>query len=120
MAEDELERRDIEALLAARRDLGRDYESDLIDSFTERVERAITVRREADVRRADRADRAHGAGQIRQFVIGLVSLGVGVPITIVPITATSEGLPAVALGWLGIIGVNFAHSRAIKKEQDRR
>lgn len=50
---------------------------------------------------------------MRQFVLGVVSVGVGVPITIVPTVATDNGLPAVIVGWLGIAAVNAAHALTV-------
>jgi hypothetical protein len=37
-------RQDVEALMAARRELGPDYDAALADSFAERVERAVAER----------------------------------------------------------------------------
>ena len=44
-----------------------------------------------------------------------LELGVGVPVTIVPITATDNGLPAVVVAWLGITGVNVAHALSARR-----
>ena len=52
-------------------------------------------------------------GRIRQFALGVISLAVGVPVTIVPMVATDNGLPAVVVAWLGIAGVNAAHAAAV-------
>ena len=43
----------------------------------------------------------------------MISLGVGVPVTIVPMVATDNGLPAVVVAWLGIAAVNAAHASAV-------
>lgn len=117
---DEVERADVEALLAARRDLGREYESELVESFAARVEEAVRQRSRAVAERDRSHERASGAGQIRQFVLGIVSLGVGVPVTIVPMVAADSGLPAVVVAWLGIAGVNAAHASAVNGRARRR
>ena len=44
MPDDELERRDYEALLATRGELGPDYEKALVDSFADRMEKEIQRR----------------------------------------------------------------------------
>ena len=37
----------------------------------------------------------------------------GIPITIVPMVAADNGLPAVVVAWIGIVGVNAAHAAAV-------
>jgi len=108
-----LERSEVEAALAARRDLGPNYDRELVDGFADRIERAVEQRVDARLQRYDAGRRAQGGGQVRQFVLGVVSLGVGVPITIVPMVATDGGLPAVVVAWLGIVGVNAAHAASV-------
>jgi hypothetical protein len=44
---------------------------------------------------------------------------VGVPITIVPTVAADNGLPAVIVAWLGIVGVNAAHAAAVNGTRRR-
>ncbi|MGN0063828.1 MAG: hypothetical protein ACI379_06270 [Nocardioides sp.] len=120
MGDEEVERADVEALLAARRELGSEYEKELVESFAARVEEAVAGRTKAVADR-DRSDlRDAGAGQIRQFVLGVVSLGVGVPITIVPMVAADGALPAVGIAWLGIAAVNAAHASAVNGRARRR
>jgi hypothetical protein len=73
----------------------------------------VEQRVEARLRRHDTAQRHRGGGQVRQFALGVISLGVGVPVTIVPVVAADGGLPAVVVAWLGIVGVNAAHAAAV-------
>lgn len=110
-------RDELEALLATRRELGEEYEGALVTSFADRVEKALAARTDeaAGVERA--ASRDHTAGRVRQFVLGLVSLGVGVPVTVVPVVGSdgsAVALPVVAVAWLGIVGVNVAHSLSLR------
>src|SRR5690242_14717497 len=98
--QDDLGHGDIEAALAARRELGARYDAELVDGFADRIERAVerrvAKRGELQHRRTAGAE----GGRIRQFVLGIVSVGVGVPITIVPTVAAPEGtsgLPAVVV-----------------------
>ncbi|RYC04111.1 hypothetical protein [Nocardioides zhouii] len=108
--DDDLGHGDIEAALATRRELGARYDAELVDGFAERIERAVDRRVADQVAVAQRRTSGTEGSRIRQFVLGLISVGVGVPITIVPTVATDNGLPAVVIGWLGIVGVNAAHA----------
>ena len=79
-----------------------------MDSFAERVERAIAARgylgtEEWQARRED----ARGDRQ-RQLALGIVSLGAGIPITAV--SASISGLPGLITAWAGIGVVNLAHA----------
>ena len=111
--EEDLGHRDIEAALETRRELGARYDAELVDGFAERIERAVDQRVADQVALAQRRTADAGAGRTRQFILGIVSVGVGVPITIVPTVAADNGLAAVVVAWLGIVGVNAAHAASI-------
>ena len=111
--EHELERTEVEAVLETRRELGSSYDRALVDSFADRIEAAVAARTAHDLERRGRADRDRGGGQVRQFVLGIISLTAGIPVTIVPMVAADNGLPAVVVAWLGIAGVNAAHAAAV-------
>ena len=111
--EQDLGHGDIEAALATRRELGARYDAELVDGFAERIERAVDRRVSEQVALQQRRTADASGGRIRQFALGVISLGVGVPVTIVPMVATDNGLPAVVVAWLGIIGVNAAHASAV-------
>ena len=117
MPEDELERRDYEALLATRAELGPDYEKALVDSFADRIQRSVESRVKSETvhLRQDRDDE-RGDRQ-RQLALGIVSLGVSIPITI-PLALTDH-LPAVVVSWVGIVAVNFAHASVVRSRQRR-
>ena len=117
MPEDELERRDYEALLATRRELGPDYETALVESFAERVQRAVEARSQSEALtvRQDRDDE-RGDRQ-RQLALGIVSLGASIPITI-PLAVTDH-LPALVVSWAGIVAVNFAHASVVNARHRR-
>ena len=108
MPEDELERRDYEALLATRSELGPDYEAALVDSFAERVEREIQRRSAALSGGRSVRDRAAELAGKRQMTLGIVSLGAGIPIT--AISAGIADLPGLLVAWTGIAAVNVAHA----------
>lgn len=107
--------RDAQAALAARMELGPEYTEHVAEGLAERVEqlaalRAGELRHEAEV--ANSASRSDQSGRTRQFVLGIVSLTVGIPITAIAATSTDPGLLGVAVSWLGIVGVNAVHARA--------
>lgn len=101
-------RQDVEALLEARRDLGPSYDAALVDSFAERLERAVAEQVQANLveRQQDRG-REKDREQ-RQFILGIVSLGAGIPIT--AISAALENVPGLIVAWTGIVGINVAHA----------
>jgi hypothetical protein len=109
-------RQDVEALMAARRELGRDYDAALADSFAERVERAVAERVDEQValRREAQSERARTGS--RQLTLGIVSLGCGIPIT--AIAASIADLPGLAVAWVGIVGVNAAHALSSRPRRD--
>ncbi len=111
--EQDLGHGDIEAALATRRELGARYDAEFVDGFAERIERAVERRVADQVAVQQRHTSDAAGGRVRQFALGVISLGVGVPVTIVPMVATDGGLPAVVVAWIGIVGVNAAHAAAV-------
>ncbi|WP_133241287.1 hypothetical protein [Nocardioides gansuensis] len=106
---DGLDRQDIESVLEARRELGSDYEPALVDGFIERIERAIEARVDARLVHDRRYETSRGQGQRQQLVLGIVSLGAGIPITAIA-GAVGDGLPGIFVAWAGIASVNVAHA----------
>jgi hypothetical protein len=105
--------RDAEAALAARMELGPEYTEHVAAGLAERVEqlaaiRAGELRHEAEVANSTTQDEK--SGRTRQFVLGIISLGVGVPITAISATNTEPGILGVAISWAGIVGVNAVHA----------
>jgi hypothetical protein len=117
--EEDLGHGDIEAALAARRELGARYDAELVDGFAERIERAVEQRAAQRGELQQRQTAGAEGGRIRQFVLGVISVGVGVPVTIVPMVATDNGLPAVVVAWLGIAAVNAAHASTVNGPRRR-
>jgi hypothetical protein len=91
------------ATLAARRELGPEYEDELVDAFVEKIERRLAKRDRADLEKGE--DR-RGIS----FVAALVSLGCGIPIT--AIALSGGGVPALVVVWTAIVLVNVALARA--------
>lgn len=102
----DLERADVEATVAARRELGPDYEAALVDAFAERVERAIEVRVHARMAAVEQEQHLEKERQRRQFTLGMVSLGFGIPLT--AISGGIADVTGIALTWAGIAAVNLS------------
>jgi hypothetical protein len=116
-------RREAEAALAARRELGLDYEEQIAAGLAERVEQAVW-HRQAEYSQRTKIELEHikddrkARGQ--RFALSIVSLGTGIPMT--AIAASETGLLGVAVTWGGIVGVNavFALSSLIRRRDLRR
>lgn len=113
-------RRDTEAALAARMELGPEYNEYVAAGLAERVEdlaaaRAAELRQEAEA--ANRAQAAEQSGRARQFALAIVSMVMGIPITAITATNVDPAVMGVAVSWAGIVGVNWVHARAIRKRK---
>lgn len=104
--------RDVEAALAARRELGPEYDEHIAAGLAERVEQ-LAAYRSAELRQVAKAERSDlefaRTSQQQSFVLGIISLGVGIPITAISANAVDPGLLGIAVSWAGIVGVNLAH-----------
>ena len=87
---EQIGREDAEALLEVRRELGPSYDEALVDSFAERIERAVA-----------------GAGG-RQLALGIVSMVAAIPISVV--LGVTGNYAALLVAWVGIVLVNMAHA----------
>jgi hypothetical protein len=96
----------VESLVGTRRELGEEMEPEVIDAFLDRVEAAAERRAEA-VKPAKPVSVDDGRGE--RFVLGIVSLGTGIPIT--AIAAEQGGVVGMLVVWAGIVGVNFSFGR---------
>jgi len=108
---DDETRRDVQAALAARRELGLEYEEAIAAGLLDRVNqlalmRAGDLRREAE--RAAEVARAEKESRTQRFVLGIISLGVAVPITAIGARVVDPEIVGVLVSWAGIIGVNIA------------
>ena len=110
-ARNEETRRDVKAALAARRELGVEYEEAIAAGLLDRVNqlavmRASEMRREAE--RVDQAAELEKTSRTHRFVLAIISLGVGVPITGISASVAEPGVLGMAVAWAGIVGVNVA------------
>ena len=94
-----VERKDVEAALAARHELGRAYEPEIVDSMLEKIERRLAERPPA----APAPDHRH-RGSFTPLALG--SIGAGVGATAIA-TVHHQGWVAV-VAWIAIVLVNFA------------
>ncbi|GAB2831680.1 hypothetical protein GCM10027176_39930 [Actinoallomurus bryophytorum] len=99
MTTSELPRGDLAASLAARRELGPDYDAAFVEAVAERIEQATAVRRpiSAETEKGERAV---------TVTIACVSLGVSIPVT--AIAAVQAGLAGLVVVWLAIAVINVA------------
>ncbi|WP_435244665.1 hypothetical protein [Streptomyces sioyaensis] len=114
-------RRDLDATLQTRKELGPEYESELLESFLEKVEQNVDrrVRRHLaeqqvqvarGIRPQPRDNEVHPFWQ--RFGFAALSLVLAVPLS--AIAAGTTGLPGLIVCWAGIAGVNAAHGAALR------
>ncbi|MBB4894808.1 putative membrane protein [Streptomyces olivoverticillatus] len=126
MARDPDLKKDLDATLQTRKELGAEYEAELIESFLEKVEHRIEqkldgtvdrrVRRHLAEQQMDAARGAHprtgnglGTGSFgERFGFAAVSLVLAVPLS--AIGAVNAHLPGLLVTWAGIVGVNVAQA----------
>ncbi|MER6343375.1 hypothetical protein ACWC10_03125 [Streptomyces sp. NPDC001595] len=107
-------KKELDATLHARRDLGEEYEPALVESFLEKVDQRIDDAVERRVRRqvaeqqlaAARGSRSPSATDSwgERFGFGIVSLVLAIPLS--GIGGGVAGLPGLIAAWVGIVGVN--------------
>lgn len=111
-------KRELDATLHARRDLGEEYESALVDSFLEKVDQRIDGAVERRVRRQLAEQQMQLARDSRspkatdywgeRFGFGIVSLVLAVPLS--AIAGGVGRLPGLLVAWAGIVGVNIVQA----------
>jgi hypothetical protein len=113
MATDEV-RKDLRAAVAARQELGQEYEDAIIDSFLEKLDAREAQRhgREAELRREDQVLEAMGLkrreGDPGGLALAIISVIAAIPLT--AIAADMMGRDGVLMVWLGLVAINFART----------
>ncbi|MFD3654210.1 hypothetical protein [Streptomyces sp. NPDC058620] len=115
-------RKELDATVQARAELGPEYESVLIDSFLEKVEHRLEGTLDRRVRRhlteqqmavAREARSPQAMGRFgERFGFGIVSLVLAIPLSAIGVA--NAGIDGLVVAWLGIVGVNAvnaAHGR---------
>jgi hypothetical protein len=104
-------RRETEAAIAARRELGPEYEDAVAAGLADRVEQLVAYRTaelRAQAGQQTLESEAEKSRRTQRFALGIVSLGAGIPITAIAATNVEPGLIGVLISWAGIVGVNVA------------
>ncbi|MFJ8542890.1 hypothetical protein ACIRFH_12910 [Streptomyces sp. NPDC093586] len=111
-------KKELDATLQTRRELGEEYESALVDSFLEKVDQRIDDVVERRVRRQLAEQQMTTARDSRsprstdsfgeRFGFGIVSLVLAVPLS--AIGGGIAHLPGLLTAWAGIVGVNVVQA----------
>ncbi|CQR63657.1 Integral Membrane Protein [Streptomyces leeuwenhoekii] len=111
-------KKDLDATLRARGELGEEYEAALVESFLEKVDQRIDDTVERRVRRqlaeqqmaAARDDRSAAPTDSwgERFGFGIVSLVLAIPLS--AIGGGTGHLPGLLVAWAGIVGVNVVQA----------
>ena len=114
-------KKELNASLQARRELGEEYESALVDSFMEKVDQRIDGAVERRMRRQMAEQQmvaARGSRSPRptdsfgeRFGFAIVSLVLAIPLS--GIGAGLADLPGLLVTWVGIVGVNVVQAARI-------
>lgn len=113
MATDEV-RKDLRAAVAARQELGPEYEAEIIDSFLEKLDArdrhrtAGLLPEPAPVRRHPSRETDPGG-----LALAIVSIVAAIPIT--AIAADMMGKFGVLICWAGLVGINYARAIARRR-----
>lgn len=111
-------RHEAEAAVEARRELGSDYDDAIAAGLADKVEQLVAYRTaQLRVQGGERAleSEAEKGRRSQRFVLGIVSLGAGVPITAIAAINVDPSALGVLLAWAGIVGVNVAVGRTDRK-----
>jgi hypothetical protein len=98
MAEEPLQREELSSALAARRELGPDYEDALVEAFVEKIERRLEERLKAVPRR-------HAPSGL---AVPLGSLGLAIPL--LGVAGGTAGIWGVVAVSIAIVLVNLAYA----------
>jgi hypothetical protein len=115
VATEEIPRDEAEAALEARRELGRDYEPAVVDSFVDRLDNVIQQRIDEGIAKRESQQNAAAAGDYNRYQLEKVQSGQRLALIIVsivfsvPLSAIAATLwrpEAIALVWTGIVLLN--------------
>jgi hypothetical protein len=101
-------RRELEATVAARRELGPEHEQELVDAFLERIDRRLAER----TQRAPSKPAGGRPGDWSLFTLIFLSMGIGIPLTEKAVLLGGGlGLIAVLAIWAAIVALNAVYSQ---------
>lgn len=98
-------RDDAEAILAARQELGQEYDPALVDAFVDRVDAAIDARVQ---QRVDEQLKRRGRGSAPSLTLPLISLVFAIPLS--GIAGGTGQVPGLILVWSAIVLINIIHA----------
>jgi len=106
-------RREVDAALAARRELGPEFDDHIAAGLAERVEqlayhRSVELQQQHKLANAE-VD-AERSIRNQRFALGIVSLGAGIPITAIGAGLIDPPLIGALVSWGGIIAINVVHA----------
>lgn len=114
-------KKELDATLQTRRELGEEYESALVESFLEKVDQRIDGAVDRRVRRRLAEQQMASARESRspratdswgeRFGFAIVSLVLAVPLS--AIGAGVAQLPGLITSWVGIVGVNAVQAARV-------
>ncbi|MFG2882492.1 hypothetical protein ACGFYV_09255 [Streptomyces sp. NPDC048297] len=117
-------RKDLDATVRARRELGEEYDSALVDSFLEKVEQRIDDTVDRRVRRhlaEQRMAAARGGRRPKQddswaerYGFALLTLVLAIPLS--AIAGGLAGMSGLVACWIGVVGVNAAQAVRLHPE----
>jgi hypothetical protein len=102
--------RDLEAMVETRRELDTSYEPALVESFLERVDKAVDKRVKAELKAIKKE------GFDKELVYSTMAFGI-------PITAVAGifgDVYGIAAAWAGLVGVNLAAAWGARRSRRRR
>jgi hypothetical protein len=103
-----LPREDLAAALAARRELGPDYDAAFIETVVDRIEEALDARPAAPApRRRPRAPRVSGDGD-HSLLLAVLSMAAAIPLS--AIAVVNAGGVGLFLAWSAIVLINVAYN----------
>ncbi|MFC5148115.1 hypothetical protein [Streptomyces aureoversilis] len=124
-------KKDLAATLETRKELGPEYEAELVEAFLEKVDRKLDAEIDRRVRRQSaemqmavaRGVRPHlggdGPGGFgERFGFAAVSLVLAIPLS--AIAVVNAHLPGLLVAWAGIVGVNALNMAGLFPWQQRR
>ncbi|MEV4112608.1 hypothetical protein [Nonomuraea sp. NPDC049695] len=106
-------RDELRATLEARRDLGPEYETALVESFVERLDATISARVRAELDYHGATPRKKSTPGRAMIPIALGSMGIGIPLTAV--AAGYAGLTGLTITWIAIVIINVAAAGAVMR-----
>lgn len=110
-------KKELDATLKARRELGPEYEAALVDSFVEKVDtqvrRRLAEQRLAEVRGPAPGDAGAEGNFGERFGFAIIALVLAIPLTAV--AAVQTGFKGLVVAWAGIVGVNLVHAARLRR-----